>query len=223
MKENFPADNSIALCDASSDCAHDVKTGSIVSSASTTKLKPCPFCGSTETMDMQYDGDFWVQCAGCNCSTQVFDSEAESHKAWDTRAQPSDGALTNEGFVLAKQCAVDVPGSERKELGYLLFDRIGVFRTREEVHAAIAELGLPLGWVSMTVEQLLPGYRMPPKICTCPSGDGSLRWPCPVHPPEVKALVLPERKGMDLHYDSIMPPYSMGWNACLDRVKELNL
>ncbi|MGG4604341.1 hypothetical protein ACLPHM_06055 [Paenalcaligenes sp. Me131] len=21
-------------------------------------------------------------------------------------------------------------------------------------------------------------------ICTCPSGDGSLRWPCPVHPPE---------------------------------------
>lgn len=22
------------------------------------------------------------------------------------------------------------------------------------------------------------------KTCTCPSGDGSLRWPCPVHPPE---------------------------------------
>ncbi|QYX54405.1 ASCH domain-containing protein [Pseudomonas sp. S07E 245] len=21
-------------------------------------------------------------------------------------------------------------------------------------------------------------------VCTCPSGDGSLRWPCPVHPPE---------------------------------------
>jgi hypothetical protein len=20
--------------------------------------------------------------------------------------------------------------------------------------------------------------------CTCPSGDGSLRWPCPVHPPK---------------------------------------
>lgn len=19
--------------------------------------------------------------------------------------------------------------------------------------------------------------------CTCPSGDGSLRWPCPIHPP----------------------------------------
>ncbi|WP_434627526.1 DNA adenine methylase [Chromobacterium sp. CV08] len=22
-------------------------------------------------------------------------------------------------------------------------------------------------------------------VCTCPSGDGSLRWPCPRHPPEV--------------------------------------
>ncbi|QXH44231.1 hypothetical protein KSS93_15130 [Pseudomonas xanthosomatis] len=22
--------------------------------------------------------------------------------------------------------------------------------------------------------------------CTCPSGDGSLRWPCPAHPPEEK-------------------------------------
>lgn len=23
-----------------------------------------------------------------------------------------------------------------------------------------------------------------PMACTCPSGDGSLRWPCPAHPPE---------------------------------------
>ncbi|MGC0155539.1 hypothetical protein ACPRNU_24025 [Chromobacterium vaccinii] len=25
---------------------------------------------------------------------------------------------------------------------------------------------------------------MQPLTCTCPSGDGSLRWPCPRHPPE---------------------------------------
>lgn len=24
--------------------------------------------------------------------------------------------------------------------------------------------------------------------CTCPSGDGSLRWPCPVHPPEAQPV-----------------------------------
>ena len=25
------------------------------------------------------------------------------------------------------------------------------------------------------------------KTCTCPSGDGSLRWPCPVHPPLISS------------------------------------
>lgn len=31
----------------------------------------------------------------------------------------------------------------------------------------------------------LPGRRPEPEglRCTCPSGDGSLRWPCPSHPP----------------------------------------
>ena len=26
----------------------------------------------------------------------------------------------------------------------------------------------------------------PGTSCTCPSGDGSLRWPCPIHPSEIK-------------------------------------
>lgn len=26
------------------------------------------------------------------------------------------------------------------------------------------------------------------QACTCPSGDGSLRWPCPVHPPTESSL-----------------------------------
>ena len=31
------------------------------------------------------------------------------------------------------------------------------------------------------------------KHCTCPSGDGSLRWPCPDHPPEpVTAATVPD-------------------------------
>ncbi|MGE6031325.1 hypothetical protein, partial [Klebsiella pneumoniae] len=25
-------------------------------------------------------------------------------------------------------------------------------------------------------------------VCTCPSGDGSLRWPCPVHPGNSPAI-----------------------------------
>lgn len=30
----------------------------------------------------------------------------------------------------------------------------------------------------------LAAAPQPPEACTCPSGDGSLRWPCPQHPPE---------------------------------------
>ncbi len=41
-------------------------------------------------------------------------------------------------------------------------------------------------------------------------------------PPAQAPVVLPERKGLHLHYDSIMPPYSMGWSACIDEFKRLN-
>lgn len=60
-------------------------------------------------------------------------------------------------FVLAKQTAVEIPWSDRKELGHTLLDGIGVFKSADDVHRAITELGLPLGWVSLTVDQLLPG------------------------------------------------------------------
>ncbi|MEX5744695.1 hypothetical protein [Massilia sp. X63] len=32
-----------------------------------------------------------------------------------------------------------------------------------------------------------PSYPSEAQTCTCPSGDGSLRWPCPAHPLEAKA------------------------------------
>lgn len=34
-------------------------------------------------------------------------------------------------------------------------------------------------------------YVQPPANCTCPSGDGSLRWPCPAHPPAAGAAQPP--------------------------------
>jgi hypothetical protein len=37
--------------------------------------------------------------------------------------------------------------------------------------------------------------------CTCPSGDGSLRWPCPVHPPE--AVPAPVQAGSATDKDSL--------------------
>lgn len=41
-------------------------------------------------------------------------------------------------------------------------------------------------WYAKAVTELM-------KSCTCPSGNGSLRWPCPIHPPvEVELVPLPE-------------------------------
>lgn len=34
------------------------------------------------------------------------------------------------------------------------------------------------------------------QTCTCPSGDGSLRWPCPSHPPELADPLEPRLAGI---------------------------
>lgn len=43
---------------------------------------------------------------------------------------------------------------------------------QEVAQAALREAN-PFGWKE--------------RACTCPSGDGSLRWPCPAHPPGASA------------------------------------
>ena len=63
------------------------------------------------------------------------------------------------GFVLAKETVVEMPDGS-KELGYTTIGRVGIFNSAEEVFDAIRELDLPLGWVSMTTEQLLPGWML---------------------------------------------------------------
>ena len=64
-----------------------------------------------------------------------------------------------DGFVLAKETVVEMPDGS-KELGYTTIGRVGIFNSAEEVFDAIRELDLPLGWVSMTTEQLLPGWML---------------------------------------------------------------
>lgn len=61
---------------------------------------------------------------------------------------------------------------------------------------------------AMSGEQLAAWNRRPApypitttKTCTCPSGDGSLRWPCPQHPPEDRRTA-PEDRQLP-HYDDI--------------------
>lgn len=48
--------------------------------------------------------------------------------------------------------------------------------------------------------------------CTCPSGDGSLRWPCPVHPPASQSKIDKILRALDharglINQDNPEPPY----------------
>lgn len=53
-------------------------------------------------------------------------------------------------------------------------------------------------WVNFMLDSAPQPVAVPDKECTCPSGDGSLRWPCPAHPPSSGAVQLPDdTKRMD--------------------------
>jgi hypothetical protein len=62
----------------------------------------------------------------------------------------------NEQWLVAKQAAIDV-GGERPDLGYFVPSDLGPFPSFEECAAAITECGLPLGWVAIRLQQLIPG------------------------------------------------------------------
>lgn len=135
-------------------------------------------------------------------------------------SQPSDGALTNEGAE---------PVADFKallaELGDALEELEIWGRHSDQGYRKLKDWYRKSALACLAVEPIIPYPPAPasvePKICTCPSGDGSLRWPCPVHPPEVKAVVLPDRlQGFPAEH--ARRSFYEGWNACLDRVKELN-
>lgn len=58
-------------------------------------------------------------------------------------------------FVIARETAFDLPGRPRKELGYIVPAGSVSFPTQEAAHEAHREMGLPLGWVVMRLEQLV--------------------------------------------------------------------
>lgn len=70
--------------------------------------------------------------------------------------------------------------------------------------------------------------NVPKLTCTCPSGDGSLRWPCPAHPPasiaadqtasKEKLLQLIER-GIDLRHVDDEPAIN-SWVKCSERIPD---
>ncbi len=97
---------------------------------------------------------------------------------WDTAAYPTLGEALiefvgaaqedaklvppNDGWVICRETVIELPDG-KKELGYTLLSGVGVFTDEGDVSKTLGDLQLPLGFVYMKVEQLLPGYIMPPR------------------------------------------------------------
>ncbi|EMW2601768.1 TPA: hypothetical protein U0R25_000288 [Klebsiella pneumoniae] len=75
---------------------------------------------------------------------------------------------------------------------------------RQQQKFASPSCRIPPGDMVEIMERLL----LAESVCTCPSGDGSLRWPCPVHPGNSPAIGIDLASGPDrtveVHY--VAPP-----------------
>lgn len=89
--------------------------------------------------------------------------------------------------------------------------------------AAIAEVK---GWNACRAA-MLQAYP----VCTCPSGDGSLRWPCPVHPGNsptqsdccpAKNSVSPEQNGVSPEQGGNSPATSDNWQVEAEKLAEMH-
>lgn len=50
----------------------------------TDKLKHCPFCGGTANI-AKGQIEFWAYCPHCGAQTELYETEQEVTKAWNTR------------------------------------------------------------------------------------------------------------------------------------------
>lgn len=59
-------------------------------------------------------------------------------------------------------------------------------------------------------------------VCTCPSGDGSLRWPCPVHPGNSPAQsdCCPAQNHVSPEQNGDTPAQSQGWIQVSERMPD---
>ncbi|MGX6597440.1 DUF551 domain-containing protein [Klebsiella quasivariicola] len=82
-----------------------------------------------------------------------------------------------------------------------------------------------------SIESFVAGYNFcratmlqASPVCTCPSGDGSLRWPCPVHPGNSPAQsdCCPAQNHVSLEQNGDTSVQSQGWIPVRERMPESN-
>lgn len=58
-------------------------------------------------------------------------------------------------YVIAKETVVEIEG-QPNELGYILFSGTALFNSFEQAAKAIVEVGLPLGWIVIRLQDIAP-------------------------------------------------------------------
>jgi len=101
-------------------------------------------------------------------------------KEWDTaRRASSVHAIpgTGEGAEFLAEVFNRLTQEQKLSVPQEAAGRLGAFMVRNGYRIVFGRWYL----------QAAPSHPSEAQTCTCPSGDGSLRWPCPVHPSEAKA------------------------------------
>lgn len=144
------------------------------------QLNPCPFCGGHAATVVDFPGS--AIHVSCKCGAQIwggkshFSSPADAAEAWNSR-------VANPAHQWSRPNCPP-PGATHTISGQFYRKAEGswlVFGHKRDWVPSDA----PAGWNDTNLVPLLP--ELAPARCTCPSGDGSLRWPCPVHRPEETA------------------------------------
>lgn len=91
---------------------------------------------------------------------------------------------------------------------------------RQHPDMSIGDAIIRAAWWNHCRAAMLQAYP----VCTCPSGDGSLRWPCPVHPGNspAKSDCCPAQNGVSPAQDGNSPATSDNWQVEAEKLAEMH-
>ena len=148
--------------------------------SSTINLLPCPFCNNAEIAinnenPKDNSGGYFIECPGCGASTSLRfacgdDPSTLLAEQWNRRTVSHCSHQIQEPATSLQQLITEIDQHLRAEWDArrLPAECWPTDLARRVRDAAAGTASAQAGSVA---------------LCTCPSGDGSLRWPCPAHQP----------------------------------------
>ncbi|NHC62740.1 hypothetical protein [Paenalcaligenes suwonensis] len=127
----------------------------------------------------------------------VADILAEGNGCWATCSgchESNDGYPTGP-YSQVMKCTLGVGCRECGGIG-AIWDTTNYAEMGDAMAAAMREDNSPIVTATHQASTLMESLT-PDTQCTCPSGNGSLRWPCPVHPPESVNLTKSSNQQVD--------------------------